>query len=126
MINPKWFGGILTQIKTTTAVRPEGSVVEIPNGLERLRSAIRKVQNDIVQLQCREGDYIAAFQACQAEYSAAMQTLSVEQHDALTRLARLQHEWVQVSAELGIRAEAIPPPLTIDTPSGPIIAEIES
>lgn len=107
-----WLGGlkqVLTRVETTHVSRPDDeTVVQIPNGLEKLRKAIISVQNDLVEAQAERGDYSQAWIDCQAEINAALAKNASRQKDAQHRLRRLQEEWVRVTQDLGIRAEIVP------------------
>lgn len=107
-----WLGGlkqVLTRVETTHVSRPDDeTVVQIPNGLEKLRKAIVAVQNDLVEAQAERGDYSQAWIDCQAEITAALNKNASRQKDAQHRLRRLQEEWVRVTQDLGIRAEIVP------------------
>lgn len=107
-----WLGGlksVLGQIETTHGPRPDTDekIVEIPNGLDKLRKAIVAIQQRIVEAECEYADYQQAWKDCQAEISAAMAKNVTKRKDETHRLARLQEEWVRITQELGIRAEVV-------------------
>jgi hypothetical protein len=106
------FKSLLTRVETTHQPRPDGpSVVEIPRGLERLRSAIVACQNDLVEAQAERGDYIQAWSDCQQEINAHLAKNTTRQRDLTHRLERLRREWLTATVDLGIRAEIVPEPI---------------
>ncbi len=110
-----WLGGLkvsLTRAETTHQPRPDGAeIVDIPQGLDKLRRAIVSLQNEMVEAQAERATYIQAWETCKAEMTAAFSANTQRQHDAAHRIRRLQDEWVRASQDLGIRAEIVPSPV---------------
>jgi peptidoglycan hydrolase CwlO-like protein len=115
-----WFGDlnqVLRQAEKSHQTRPDdANVVDIPQGLERLRKAIVAIQNEIVEAQAERGDIEQAWKVCQDEIAVAFNKNTARQKDAAHRLKRLQSEWVNITQDLGIRAELVSAPLDESTP----------
>lgn len=115
-----WLGGIksvLAQVETTNQPRPAGAdVIDIPNGPNKLRDAIRAVQKEITHAGIERETYMQAWDAAKADMLAAVKANDIRHHDAHTRLARLQAEWVAMTKDLGIRAEVVPPDIALPVP----------
>lgn len=110
--------GIISRIETTHTPRPDGDVVAIPNGLEKLCKAIEKLQAEAVNAQEQRADFEAAWDAAGKEFAAAMDTNAVWQRDIATRLFRLRSEWVAVSTRLGVTAQVDQPPQAVFSNNG--------
>lgn len=101
-----WLRPMLARIEQTSQPRPEGgNVVDIPNGIEKLRKAIVSVQAECTAAQTQAADYEKAWEAAQMEYQAAVQKNRVWQQDIATRLYKLRSEWLTISEPLGIEAQ---------------------
>jgi len=122
-----WLGGIkevLSRAETTHQPRPEGTenVVDIPQGLDKLRRAIVAINNEMVEAQAERDDIQQARLDCLAEIQAHLAKNVTRQRDAAHRMKRLQEEWVQITLGLGIRAELVLPPICESVPSDALIA----
>jgi hypothetical protein len=117
-----WVQGLVKRLErteTTHAPRPEGeNVVEIPNGLDKLRKMIVAINNEIVEAQTERAAYHESWQLCVDEVSTAYAKNLQRQRDATHRLERLQAEWVRVCHELGIKAAVVTPPIDETLPEG--------
>lgn len=107
-----WVQGLVKRLErteTTHQPRPEGGaeIVEIPNGLDKLRKMIVAINNEIVEAQTERAAYHESWQLCVDEVSTAYAKNLQRQRDATHRLERLQAEWVRVCHELGIKAEVV-------------------
>jgi chromosome segregation ATPase len=121
MAEQRWLGGIksmLARAETSHQPRPETgeTVVQIPNGLEKLAKAIRSLQSELVEAQAERASYEDAWRLCQSEVAQAFSKNSLRQRDAAHRLKRLQEEWRSVSQDLGLRAEVVPVPIDESVP----------
>lgn len=110
-----WLKPMLERIEITHVPRPEGvNVVDIPNGLNKLRSAIVSVQKELSDALQQADDFAAAWQAAQMEYQAAVAQNTEWQRNTKARLYKLQSEWITISEQLGLVvqiAHDVPPPL---------------
>ena len=109
-----WLGGlksVLRQVEATHAPRPDTdeNIVQIPHGLEKLRKAIVSIQNEIVEAQTERSTFEEAWRTCQMEAEAAFAKNLGRQKDANHRLQRLQQEWINITQDLGIKAELVAP-----------------
>jgi len=118
-----WVQGLVKRLErteTTHQPRPEGGaeIVEIPNGLDKLRKMIVAINNEIVEAQTERAAYHESWQLCVNEVSNAYATNLQRQRDATHRLERLQAEWVRVCHEMGIKAEVVASQIDETMPEG--------
>ena len=117
-----WLGSLRTTLQraeTTHQTRPEGeNVVEIPNGMDKMRKAIVAVNNEIVHAQTERAAYHESWRLCLVEVSTAYARNSQRQRDAAHRLARLQEEWVRICHDIGIKADVSNMPIDETLPEG--------
>lgn len=108
-----WLGGlkeVLVRSEVTHQPRPENdNLVEIPQGLDKLRRAIMHIQNEIVEAQAEAADITSAERQVLNEIAAAREKNALRQRDAMHRQYRLQEEWAKITRDLGIRAEVLLP-----------------
>ena len=105
---------LLGRVEKTHEPRPltRDNVVDIPNGLEKLRRAIVDVTGQLEGYRCQRDEYAEAWAAALAEFNAAMDRNTVCQRDTAARLRKLQEEWMRVTNQLGIECR-LPPVIDV-------------
>lgn len=102
----EWLRPMLSRIEQTNAPRPmDGTVVDMPGGLDKLRKAILAVQRERDNATQQADDYEKAWAAAQMEYQAAVEKNRVWQTDIQARLYKLQCEWSAVTEPLGMTVQ---------------------
>lgn len=130
--NVAWIRDILRKVDAAKTDRPTTSekLVEIPNGVERLKSAVLNVRKvvrtleldrSVIERDHRETlrEYQRAYEIICKEYDSDCEKNDMEMSNAMERLHKLWLEWIRISKDdIGVYA-ALPGAEMPDAPPIP-------